>query len=262
MSNAFILENKFENRAPNPQNAFDIFKGRWASDIGELFEGASTGGIKLFTSDPRPIQAAQSLGNSGRLDGMNILELGPLDGAHSYHLENLGAKSVYAVEANIEAFLKCLIVKEFLNLNVVKFGLGDFVEYLSSTNEKYDMIFNSGCLYHMSDPIQLLKFISLHTDKMFLWTHYHEKDLDPIKRVSLPVNRYGYEATYYEAVYPNQAAPTFWGGNKITASWLSKEDILGALAFFGFNKVSVLSEARENIPTGPHITISAERTSD
>ncbi len=37
---------------------------------------------------------------------MNILELGPLEGAHTYQLR------ILAIEANAEAFLKCLVVKE------------------------------------------------------------------------------------------------------------------------------------------------------
>lgn len=257
-SSQFTLTTKFEQRAPHPQNAFDIFEGRWASDIGGLF-GADTGGMNLFTNDPRPKQAADALGMKGRLDGMSVLELGPLEAAHSYNLQRLGAKSIYAIEANAEAFLKCLIAKEFLGLDKVTFGLGDFTEYLESTDKRYDIVFNSGCLYHMSDPIKLLKLVSDHSDKTFLWTHYHDKDLDPVPRVALPAERFGYKATYHEAIYEGQDGPRFWGGNRATACWLEREHLIGALKHLGYQKVEILAEARENVPAGPHITIAASR---
>ena len=60
--------------------------------------------------------AAQVFGTRGRLAGFGILELGPLEGAHTYRLEQLGAERILAIEANVEAYLKCLIVKEILGL--------------------------------------------------------------------------------------------------------------------------------------------------
>jgi hypothetical protein len=67
---------------------------------------------------------ADRFGVRGRLDDMSLLELGPLEGAHTYQLEKLGAKSILAIEANVEAFLKCLITKEITGLQVAKFMLG------------------------------------------------------------------------------------------------------------------------------------------
>ena len=64
------------------------------------------------------------------MDGFRILELGPLEGAHTYQLEKLGAAEIVAIEANKEAFLKCLIIKELAQLERARFLLGDFVTYL------------------------------------------------------------------------------------------------------------------------------------
>src|SRR6187200_3094366 len=117
---------KFEHRGPSHQNAVDIFQGKWASDFSEVCPGLRAGQRQLFTLDSRPRNAARLLGVNGRLDGMRVLELGPLEGAHTYQLEKLGAARVLAVEANAEAFLKCLITKEIADLRVAKFMHGDF----------------------------------------------------------------------------------------------------------------------------------------
>src|SRR5437764_1159033 len=99
---------KFEERAPAHANAIDIFAGRWAADLSE-FDPAWRGGDAKLAVDPRPGYAARYLGTAGYLDGMTVLELGPLEGAHTYQLEQLGAARILAVESNVEAYLKCLI---------------------------------------------------------------------------------------------------------------------------------------------------------
>src|SRR5437763_7974065 len=128
-----MLANKFETRAPSAQNAVDLFQGKWASDLSEVAPKLVSGGSPLFRTDDRPRLAGLTLGNAdGRFDGMSVLELGPLEGAHSFQLQLLGAANVVAVEANTEAFLKCLIVKEIAGLDRVRFLLGDFTAYLES----------------------------------------------------------------------------------------------------------------------------------
>jgi len=82
---------RFETKAPHHQNAIDIFKGGWASNLSEVLPGAISGDVPLFVADGRPRAAAAGLGQGGRLDGMRVLELGPLEGGHSYALEKLGA---------------------------------------------------------------------------------------------------------------------------------------------------------------------------
>ncbi len=89
------------------QNAIDIFGDRWASKIEEVCPGQTSGPGPYLGEDPRPSIAAQYLGfEPGSLQGMNILELGPLEGARTYQLAKLGADRILAIEANAEAFLK------------------------------------------------------------------------------------------------------------------------------------------------------------
>jgi hypothetical protein len=79
-----MLENKFEQRYPTHQNAIEIFGDRWASKIEEVYPGLTSGPGPYFNEDRRPSIAARYLGfEPGSLQGMNILELGPLGQARS-----------------------------------------------------------------------------------------------------------------------------------------------------------------------------------
>ena len=53
-----------------------------------------------------------------------MLELGPLEGAHTYMLDRAGASEVVAIEGNTRAFLKCLITKELLSMPSARFLVG------------------------------------------------------------------------------------------------------------------------------------------
>ena len=250
---------KFEHRHPSPQNAVDLFSGKWASNLGEVCPVLGSGAADLFKSDERPRLAAHALGDAaGRLDSMSILELGPLEGAHTYQLEQLGAARVMAIEANAEAYLKCLIVKEILGLTKSRFVLGDVIEYLSGTPERFDIVFCSGVLYHMQDPVNLIKLISLVTDKCFVWTHYHDKRRGDCGRISDPVCRHGFSTMYYRITYPNMGYGRFWGGNKREASWMERDSILACFHHFGFSTLDVLRESRDDT-NGASFSFAAAR---
>ena len=250
---------KFEHRAPAVQNAVDIFAGKWASDLAPVCGVTGTGFADLFR-DRRPQQAADALGHRGRLDGFRVLELGPLEAAHSYLLEGLGAAEIIAVEANTEAYLKCLVVKEALDLRNVRFLCGDIVAYLRTCERRFDMIFCSGVLYHMADPLELVQLIADRTDKCFIWTHYHtgEPSNDRVARTERSVSRAGFDATYHEYEYGNPGFDQFWGGNRPVQAWMTQDAILAAFAHFGFTQSSVLEEDHDH-PAGRCMTFAVSR---
>ena len=170
MPSGSILD-AYVRSAPSAQNAVDIFKGEWASQFpAALSDPVLAGGIPLF-EDIRITSAIEQLGG---VEGMRVLELGPLEGAHSYMLELYGAASVIAIESNTRAYLKCLISKEILNLQRVKFLCGDFLEYLKASAERFDLILANGVLYHMRNPVELLFLLAKHTDRVNIWTHYYD----------------------------------------------------------------------------------------
>jgi Methyltransferase domain len=241
-----MVDQKFELRYPSPQTAVDIFAGKWASDLSKVCSITGTGHMDLFVADERPKVAAEALGNEdGRLDGMRILELGPMEAAHSYQLERLGAASIMAIETNVDAFLKCLIVKEILDLKKTRFMFGDAMEFLTKTQDQFDMVFCSGVLYHLKDPIAVIKTICNLTDKCFVWTHYYNDACgnNEITRTRRHVNIFGFGADYYEAKYhQDRNGSDFWGGNDEVRSWMTLCDIVDCFKYFGLNKVNVLRD--------------------
>lgn len=248
---------RFEHRAPSVQAAIDIFRGNWASDLSGVLGVEGTGVSGLFDRDDRPALAAGTLGANGRLDGLSVLELGPLEGGHTRALEQLGASEVTAVESNVEAYLKCLVIKEVCGLERSRFLLGDVVAYLRGEPRRFDLVFCSGILYHMADPLALIEQVARTTDRCFVWTHVFRPDHQrvPYRCVRHAVG--GYEASYWSHDYGDKTAG-FWGGNRSSASWLEREELLGAFRHFGLDEIVVHRDDTTS-PNGPNITFSARR---
>lgn len=179
-----------------------------------------------------------------------MLELGPLEGAHTFQLERLGAR-VLAVEANTEAFLKCLVVKELLELRS-RFLCGDVLEFLEHSDSRYDLIFASGVLYHMTDPVRLIRLISTHSDKCFLWTHYHNGNRGKFR--ARAYSGHGFHTTLHELHYGYTGSGKFWGGNRPTAAWMQRDEIIRAFRFFGMRHHAVLGEDQDH-PAGPAFSV-------
>jgi hypothetical protein len=144
----------FSPNLPTPENAIRIFEN-WVSRL--PIREASGGTFDAFDAerDGLPTQARITF---GPFDQFNILELGSFEGGHSFQLERLGARCVTGIEANAESFLKSLVIKEVLGLRT-KFLYGDFLKYLETSRKRYDLIFASGVLYHMTNPLHLLRLI-------------------------------------------------------------------------------------------------------
>ena len=150
---------------PTRQASFDLFKGEWISHV----PGFETGKMPLFT-DPRVDWLGE---RAGGFAGKRILELGPLECAHTYLMAQAGAAHIMSIESNIRAFMKCLIVKEALGINADLY-LGDFRKFIRGTDQRYDFVLASGVLYHMEEPVELLEGLSRITNCFGVWTHYYE----------------------------------------------------------------------------------------
>lgn len=252
---------KFEVRYPTHQNAIDLFAGKWASDLAKVCGVTESGTADLFAGDPRPAMAAAALGNgTGRLDGMRVLELGPLEAGHSYQLEKLGAEHVLGIEANAEAYLKCLVVKEMLDLRRCRFLLGDVEKFLKKADETFDIVFCSGILYHMHNPLSIIQEICRITDRCFVWTHYYTAEAGDKegKRTRRPVEHEGFAADYYELEYKDRQDGTFWGGNTDRRAWMTQDSILGGFKYFGLTHVEVLQDT-PSYQSGAAMSFAASR---
>lgn len=258
---AAILD-QYIRRAPDPQNALDLFKGDWWSSFPAPLATLQAGQLALF-ADSRITWAIDALGG---VAGRTILELGPLEGGHTYSLEQAGAQAIVAVEANTRAYLKCLIAKEVLGLRRAQFLLGDFEEYLRAGASRFDAVVACGVLYHVRQPVELIHNLARTTDRVFIWTHYYVRER--IAKIAHMAHRFsgshaaehaGFGHTAYRYEYGDFLNTTrFAGGSEQYSHWLSRDDLLGALRHAGFTGIQVGEEDLAHT-NGPCISLVARR---
>lgn len=262
-SNALPVNDYYNMTFPSFQNSIDIFKNEWSSKFPE-FTGIRAGSIPLF-DDERIKWLISSVDLSNRY----LLELGPLEGGHTYMLEKAGAHEIVAIEANTKAFLKCLITKEIFGLKKSKFLCGDFVEYLKRSENTYDGIIACGVLYHMADPVELIHLISKSVrDFVFLWTHYFDEDWvaknSSKDRFSgmIESTYLDLKVNYYRQNYLLNKDNTvgFCGGGYAFSHWMKRAQIIEALGYFGFKKYEIAFD-EYNHPNGPSFAIIARKNS-
>ena len=249
----------YASTEPNAQSTVDIFKGEWLS---VLPGGLNSGWADLFNVDR--VAWPNSLFD---ISGKSVLELGPLEGGQSFALHKIGANTITAVEGNSRAFLKCLIVKELFDLSRIKLLYGDFVKYLEKTNDRFDVIFASGVLYHMSQPLQLLSLIKQHTNQCYIWTHYYDQHLledalgdqfDGKFGSRITIEYSGYRCDAYPQYYADALdRPEFAGGNAPSSLWLTRTDILSFLTHIGFTRIETNHENTLH-QHGPSFSIAAQ----
>jgi len=231
------LVNDFYNAdAPSAQAAVDLFANEWSSILPDAV-GAQTGGSARLFEAP---WVEWLLSQVGSIQGQRVLELGPLECGNTYMLEQAGAGSVVAVEANSRAFLRCLIVKNLLELNKTKLLFGDFVSYLE-TNPTFDVVLASGVLYHMQNPLALLVLATRAAPTIMVWTHYYDLEgVDEPMRSKFDtrpteLSYDGHRATGYTFRYGEALAwKGFCGGPRHTTVWLEWPEIVRIVQALGF----------------------------
>ena len=256
---------QYSTSHPSPENAVDIFRGEWASRLPEI-QGihVPAGNIGLF-DDERIHLANKCFGFKDK----NVLELGPLEGGHSYMLERMGAASVLAIEANTRGYMKCLIVKELYELSRCRFILGDFVKYLRQCGDRFDCCIASGVLYHMQNPPELLQLIAKVSDQAFIWTHYYDDASLKASKRSFGMKRFGdeehaeFDGFAYSRVKQRYGLGltrlAFCGGTASYSYWMRQDGIIKALKHFGFRTVEVSFNTPEH-PNGPAFCLTCSKS--
>ncbi|MDT8406596.1 MAG: class I SAM-dependent methyltransferase [Methylococcales bacterium] len=220
------------------------------------------GSARLFEDD-RIIWAEQVFGGFKEL---NVLELGPLEGGHSYLMQNGGAKQITAIEANSRSFLKCLCIKQILKLDRVEFQLGDFMAYLEQKPPAVDLVLASGVLYHMQEPLKLLQHIAAISPRAFIWTHYYDADVISQRPELQPkfgtIETITHNGMTYQCARQSYQDALEWagfcGGSKPTSRWLTRASLEQALGDFGYTDLCYAFEQPDH-PNGPAVAICAQR---
>lgn len=248
---------------PNEENPFDLFDTCWSTKIPNIdntgpFDGFNDERIQWLIEELGPIQ------------NEDILELGPLEAAHTFLLEKAGAQ-VLSIEGNYGAFLRCLTVKNFLGLQA-KFLLGDFSK-MDLNSRYFKAVVACGVLYHMPDPVLLLEKIAKNTDNIFLWTHYFDDDFEswsPRARRELIDGKWDTENTQNRDFKGVQVRTVrqkygqalgwrgFCGGTESYSYWIYKQDLLAVLDRLGFGSVQINFDKVDH-PNGPCFAVVASK---
>jgi len=248
---------------PTIDSALTLFDGAWTSCLPDR---DGPGSSPLFADE----RIDWLLGLLGGVVDARVLELGPLEAGHTWMLEQAGAH-VTAVEANRDAFLRCLIVKNALRMTST-FMLGDFSRSLPEGGP-WDLVLASGVLYHMNSPEKLIEAIAARTDRVYLWTHYFDDDHSrwhptaramigskwlPDRAVSTTCN--GLSIELVPMLYEEALGWTgFCGGAQSGANWMHREQILALLTSFGFAHQHVAFD-QPGFVNGPALAVLASRT--
>lgn len=256
------LFEQYVDKAPSPQNAVDALPGWTCAFPPEI--PANAGSLPLYADD----RIGWMLAEYGPLNERSVLELGPLEGSHTYMVERAGAARIDAIEANKLAYLRCLVFKELIQLQRARFHLGNFMAWLEQPELRYDLIIASGVLYHLQDPLGFLERAAAVTDALFLWTHYMSETAMPPsdirrgafrntteRRLFLGLNVRLYPRSYHRA----EQSASFCGGLYDDHRWVERDDLLAVLRALGFDSLQVAHEQLDH-PNGPSFSVLARRS--
>ncbi len=170
-----------------------------------------------------------------QVEGKRILELGPLEGAHTATLCRYQARHVVSVEGRRDNFIKCCVVKNALSLDAATFVLDDISNVTMARYGVFDIALVSGVLYHLPNPARLLAQLSELTPVALIWTHVATDDYP---RGKVAILRTG-EAEYRGKWYREPRTPL--AGLSPKSFWPYPADLCRMFADSGFEHVDELA---------------------
>jgi len=186
------------------------------------------------------------------LKGLRILELGSMEGAHSYMLESLGAGEVLAVEGRKDNFLKSLVIKNAFGLDKCRFLLGDFKEVLGALEGGFGLCLALGVLYHLENPAEILYRIGELSTSLFVWSHYATQEFPKTRE-----GQVSHASKSYRGKFVLEDTAHYTSGLYPRSFWLFEDQLLALINDAGFKHIDVVS--KEQHEHGPAITLFASR---
>lgn len=190
---------------------------------------------------PIPHDLVKSADEYLHMKGRSVVEFGCLEGAHTIAIGRIAAK-VTAID-----FRKDNLVKT--SIRAALYGVFPTVRQLDlevSLPAPADVYFHSGVLYHLTDPVQHLRRISMRCESLLLDTHY--------TKAPSTIYRAGDGREYHAEGRPENTEE-IRAGARAFSHWLTMNTIMGLLGD-AFSDVAVLSDRIER--NGPRVTIVAK----
>ena len=177
-------------------------------------------------------------------DCRTVLELGSLEGAHSFSLA-ARVEHVTAIEGRAANLEKARLVQRLLGVENVTFVEADLETAELDRLGRFDGLFCVGLLYHLPQPWTLLDRFSSISDRVFLQTHY---------AAAAEETREGRPGRSY----PEYGSSDPLSGLSHTSFWLTLPALTAQLEQNGY----AVRELERNLehPNGPIVTLVAERS--
>ncbi|PIQ99786.1 MAG: hypothetical protein COV66_09245 [Nitrospinae bacterium CG11_big_fil_rev_8_21_14_0_20_45_15] len=161
-----------------------------------------------------------------------VLELGPYEGNQSVMLMRQNPKKVIAIEGRPLNFAKTSLISSLYKFKNFELILGDMHLFPQLINEKIDIIFCAGVLYHSSKPWWLLENCLKHADTVVLCGHVSSefsKNALGFKSMDLESGSYEFE------IQPEYGWEDNRSGISGTSLWFKEEDLARFAKFYGFS---------------------------
>jgi SAM-dependent methyltransferase len=177
-----------------------------------------------------------------------ILELGSLEGAHSFIMaQDPGVKRVVALEGREANLRKARFVQELLQIRNVEFAQANLEHDDLAEFGNFDAIFCCGLLYHLPEPWKLIQQCPSIAPVLFIWTQYtaenEARDVGDGLRGK----------THIEG-----GADEPLSGMSATATWLTLDSLRTLLTRSGYKKIEIIHDDPAHA-NGPAVTIGAAR---
>jgi hypothetical protein len=175
-----------------------------------------------------------------------ILELGSLEGAHSFLLaQHPGVTRVVALEGREANLRKARCVQGLLQVRNVEFVQANLEEADLAAFGKFEAVFCCGLLYHLPEPWRLLAQLPAVAPHLFIWTQYaaenEARDMGNGLRGK----------THIEG-----GADEPLSGMSPTATWLTLDSLRDLLRASGYKTIETIHDDPKH-PNGPAVTIGA-----
>lgn len=175
-----------------------------------------------------------------------ILELGSLEGAHSFILASRPrVKRVVALEGREANLRKARFVQKLLQINNVELAQANLEDADLSRYGNFDAVFCCGLLYHLPEPWRLVEQLPSIAPVLFTWTQYAKED---------EARDLGNGLRGKTCAEGGPDEPL--SGMSPTATWLTLPSLRELLARSGYKQIDIIEDDPGHA-NGPAVTMGA-----
>jgi SAM-dependent methyltransferase len=180
-------------------------------------------------------------------DAQAILELGSLEGGHTFRLaQHPRIQRVVSVEGRPANLKRARFVQQVLGIENVQFVQANLETFSLATLGRFDAVICLGLLYHLPEPWKLIEQVASVSDGLFLWTHYASE------RKARDIRRHYPGMLYHEWGFFIEAR----SGLSPAPFWPTRTALLQMLRDYGFERLEIVQDEPEHVH-GPAITLAA-----